>query len=154
MNTGTLPLSFFFVLTLCGVLSYVPAALKVQQHFGINPKLATTSSSIERSSIHRLFSSNFRQNGGEMFDGSEEKPERVPIAPSRNDLCEMFVSGYIGTEPKEVYLANGHYVVNFAVIMMISFSHYYYDIFFLRRICFLHYSLLSLDILRLFMIGK
>lgn len=35
--------------------------------------------------------------------------------PSRYDTCKLLVSGVVGTEPKEIYLKSGHYVVNFAV---------------------------------------
>lgn len=35
--------------------------------------------------------------------------------PARRDTCLMFISGVIGTDPKESYLSNGHYVLNFAL---------------------------------------
>ena len=35
--------------------------------------------------------------------------------PSRYDVCRVFVTGDVCTEPRETYLANGHYVVNFAI---------------------------------------
>lgn len=35
--------------------------------------------------------------------------------PSRFDTCKVLISGVVGTEPKEIYMKNGHYVVNFAV---------------------------------------
>lgn len=47
--------------------------------------------------------------------------ERSPI-PSRNDICRMFVTGVVGTEPKETFLANGHYVLNFAVATVGHYS--------------------------------
>ena len=37
------------------------------------------------------------------------------LAPKRKDICKMFISGIIGTEPKEAYLSNNHYVINFAL---------------------------------------
>jgi len=35
--------------------------------------------------------------------------------PSRYDTCKLLISGVVGTDPKEIYLKSGHYVVNFAV---------------------------------------
>jgi hypothetical protein len=35
--------------------------------------------------------------------------------PSRFDYCKLFLSGVIGSDPKEIYLANGHYALNFGV---------------------------------------
>ena len=37
------------------------------------------------------------------------------LIPKRKDTCKMFISGIIGTEPKEAYLNNNHYVINFAL---------------------------------------
>ncbi len=36
-------------------------------------------------------------------------------SPSRHDTCKVLISGVVGTEAKEIYMKNGHYVVNFAV---------------------------------------
>lgn len=38
--------------------------------------------------------------------------------PLRYDACKLLISGVVGTEPKEIYLKNGHYVVNFAVRLL------------------------------------
>ena len=59
-------------------------------------------------------------NGGQPYAPSAGASEnanmdKVPIAPSRNDVCEIFISGFIGNTPKEAYLSNGHFVLNFAV---------------------------------------
>jgi len=35
--------------------------------------------------------------------------------PSRQDTCLMLFSGVIGTQPKEIYLRQGNYVVRFSV---------------------------------------
>ncbi len=43
---------------------------------------------------------------------------RLP-PPSRNDHLKVLATGVIGTEPKETYLSNGHYVLSFSV----SLSH-------------------------------
>ena len=40
--------------------------------------------------------------------------ERSTI-PSRNDICKIFISGVIGSEPKENYLSNGHLVMSFSL---------------------------------------
>lgn len=40
--------------------------------------------------------------------------------PPRNDVCKVLISGVVGTEPKEIYLKNGHYVINFAVRLFLS----------------------------------
>ena len=70
-----------------------------------------------RQSILKLNSGNFNNN---MEFDSENPPmqtERTTV-PSRNDICRVFITGVIGTEPKEAYLANGHYVINFAVAIV------------------------------------
>ena len=38
--------------------------------------------------------------------------------PLRHDACKLLISGVVGTEPKEIYLKSGHYVVNFAVRLL------------------------------------
>lgn len=38
-----------------------------------------------------------------------------PDIPSRYDTCIVLADGVIGMETKEMYLKNGHYVVNFPV---------------------------------------
>ena len=40
--------------------------------------------------------------------------------PSRYDTCKLLISGVVGTDPKEIYLKSGHYVVNFAVSIVYS----------------------------------
>eukprot|EP01041_Mallomonas_annulata_P009726 gene9726-20227_t len=40
--------------------------------------------------------------------------ERSTI-PKRNDFCRIYISGVIGSDPKEFYLANGHYVISFSL---------------------------------------
>lgn len=39
--------------------------------------------------------------------------------PTRYDSCKMLITGVVGTDPREVYMKNGHYVVTFAVRMEI-----------------------------------
>ena len=54
------------------------------------------------------------QQGG-MGDQMPAPQIERSTTPSRYDICRMYVTGVIGTEPKETYLANGHYVINFAL---------------------------------------
>ena len=63
-------------------------------------------------------------NQGDMNMGSQQGgmgDQMIPpqiersTTPSRYDICKVCVTGVIGTEPKETYLANGHYVINFAL---------------------------------------
>ena len=42
--------------------------------------------------------------------------------PTRADTFQVLVTGHIGTEPKEVYLRNNSYVVNFSVITYERFT--------------------------------
>lgn len=37
--------------------------------------------------------------------------------PTRYDSCKMLITGVVGTDPREVYMKNRHYVINFAVSM-------------------------------------
>lgn len=40
------------------------------------------------------------------------------VIPKRKDTCKLILSGIIGTEPKEAYLSNNHYVINFALAVV------------------------------------
>lgn len=42
--------------------------------------------------------------------------------PRRFDTCLLLVSGVVGVEPKDVYLPDGHYVVNFSVTLLLTFA--------------------------------
>lgn len=53
-----------------------------------------------------------RSDGGHFHQDSQGVRSDVP---SRYDTCLVFATGYIGVEPKEMYLKNGHYVVSFPV---------------------------------------
>ena len=44
------------------------------------------------------------------------------IIPQRRDTCKLLISGVIGTEPKEAYLSNNHYVINFALAVVGHFE--------------------------------
>jgi hypothetical protein len=61
----------------------------------------------------------FEDQGG---DGAMEPREERSLVPQRQDMCRIFVSGIVGTEPKEAYLKHGHYVVNFAVATVGHFT--------------------------------
>lgn len=110
-------LSLFSIVASLTFQTYRPLAvvanfngLSVKHHrrnFGSNHRVATLSES---------------RAGSEMDNMNGERVERGPIAPSRNDVCETFISGYIGTEPKEIYLANGHYLLTFSVNLKYSRS--------------------------------
>ena len=43
--------------------------------------------------------------------------------PSRQDTCLMLFSGVIGTQPKEIYLRQGNYVVRFSVRLCFHFTY-------------------------------
>ena len=60
--------------------------------------------------------SNTRQTNED--DGMMENKEERSTVPSRTDTCMILLSGIVGTEPKETYLSNGHYVVNFAMAVV------------------------------------
>jgi hypothetical protein len=47
-------------------------------------------------------------------DDDTHNPSRQDI-PSRYDTCIVLADGVIGMDTKEMYLKNGHYVVNFPV---------------------------------------
>lgn len=48
-------------------------------------------------------------------DAGEFSQVERSTTPSRYDICRIYVTGVIGTEPKETYLSNNHYVMNFAL---------------------------------------
>ena len=50
-----------------------------------------------------------------------QQPMRSEI-PSRFDHCSLILSGICGTEPKESFLSNGNYVVNFALCVTGHFA--------------------------------
>jgi single stranded DNA-binding protein len=60
-----------------------------------------------------LFRTGLSMSDGPMADS----PERSKI-PQRRDVCRVFISGVIGTDPRENYLSNGHYVMNFALAVV------------------------------------
>jgi hypothetical protein len=66
--------------------------------------------------LHLLDDSNGSQNYNQVSNyqtnNIQEPKSSVPI---RKDTCKLFLSGIIGTEPKESYLSNDHYVVNFGL---------------------------------------
>ena len=58
---------------------------------------------------------NMRQ---ENEDEEMENREERSTVPSRTDTCMILLSGIVGTEPKEAYLSNGHYVINFSLAVV------------------------------------
>eukprot|EP01038_Epipyxis_sp_PR26KG_P004502 gene4502-6361_t len=49
-------------------------------------------------------------------------PSRRSITPSRFDKCHILFSAIVGVDPKESYLSNGHYVINFPVALIGHFE--------------------------------
>lgn len=49
---------------------------------------------------------------GNSYNRPQEPRSEIP---SRFDTCLLIVTGIIGVDPKETYLKNGHYVLNFPV---------------------------------------
>ena len=66
--------------------------------------------------VNNGMNSNTRQTNED--DGMMENKEERSTVPSRTDTCMILLSGIVGTEPKETYLSNGHYVVNFAMAVV------------------------------------
>ena len=63
---------------------------------------------------------------GSMAEGENQqygnaRPERSKI-PQRRDTCKVFISGVIGTDPREAFLSNGHYVMNFGLAVVGHFN--------------------------------
>ena len=52
-------------------------------------------------------------------EGNSDSRESPPL---RKDVCRVFVTGILGQEPKETYLANDHYVINFPLAVVGHFS--------------------------------
>ena len=54
----------------------------------------------------------------------QSQPQQPPRneMPSRYDHCSLILSGICGTEPKESFLSNGNYVVNFALCITGHFA--------------------------------
>ena len=61
--------------------------------------------------IYAVDESGLSQNQVQISDDQVSRS----LIPKRKDTCKMFISGIIGTEPKEAYLNNNHYVINFAL---------------------------------------
>ena len=51
-------------------------------------------------------------------DNTDENDDRKNYMPKRKDTCKLLISGIIGTDPKEAYLSNDHYVINFALAVV------------------------------------
>jgi len=66
--------------------------------------------SMARSAVSMMSDESMGGQAGEF----SERPPRSKI-PQRRDTCRILLSGVIGTDPRESYLSNGHYVMNFAL---------------------------------------
>ena len=49
---------------------------------------------------------------------TEDNNDKISSVPKRKDTCKLLISGIIGTDPKEAYLSNDHYVINFALAVV------------------------------------
>lgn len=65
-------------------------------------------------SAPRSLKSAIRRERQYKLQRDDENAMRAEI-PSRYDTCIVLADGVIGMEPKEMYLKNGHYVINFPV---------------------------------------
>lgn len=64
-----------------------------------------------------------RRNTISMSDlENDDGYERKVLTPQRNDLCFTMISGIIGADPKDRYLPNGHFVVNFPIAVTGHFT--------------------------------
>ena len=70
-----------------------------------------------RSSMDRGMTEGQGMGMGEYGD----RPERSKI-PQRKDTCKVFISGVIGSDPREAFLSNGHYVMNFGLAVVGHFN--------------------------------
>lgn len=58
--------------------------------------------------------------GGDDLDQNSKAPRSK--VPQRRDTCRVLVSGVLGADPKETYLANDHYVLNFPLAVTGHFA--------------------------------
>jgi len=70
--------------------------------------------------------SSYNNNNNNNFGGDDgqqqpQQRERTTI-PQRQDTCRVLISGVVGADPKETYLANGHYVLNFPLAVTGHFA--------------------------------
>lgn len=63
-----------------------------------------------------LISLSLFENNNEKYSDQSGKPD----SPSRFDTCLLLTDGIIGMEPKDVYLKNGHHVMNFPVSLLLG----------------------------------
>ena len=64
-------------------------------------------------------------NGGDSSGAEGMDPNSRPprsMVPMRRDTCRVLVSGVLGADPKETYLANDHYVLNFPLAVTGHFA--------------------------------
>lgn len=61
-------------------------------------------------------------NSNEMMQSQQQDMPAKSTVPSRFDVCRLLLSGVIGSDTKEAYLSNGHYVVNFGLAMVGHFE--------------------------------
>jgi hypothetical protein len=79
--------------------------------------LTTGRASLRSRMFHQLSSLDESANSQNQ-DNTEENDDRKNYIPKRKDTCKLLISGIIGTDPKEAYLSNDHYVINFALAVV------------------------------------
>ena len=75
---------------------------------------------IERLSLRSSVAGNMAEGDGQVQYGNSHS-ERSKV-PARRDTCKVFISGVIGTDPREAFLSNGHYVMNFGLAVVGHFQ--------------------------------
>lgn len=69
--------------------------------------------------LHTLYITSSSQNN----EQTGANDDQSNLSPKRKDTCKLLLSGIIGTEPKEAYLSNNHYVINFALAVVGHYEH-------------------------------
>jgi Single-strand binding protein family len=95
-----------------GLMNSFPTNYKCLSTGSYRQSMSTGSSSQSHGRLHSFTEDG--GGGGTDFGDAPPQVQRSTI-PSRYDVCRMFVTGIVASDPKETYLANGHYVLNFAL---------------------------------------
>eukprot|EP01035_Chromulina_nebulosa_P019595 gene19595-25499_t len=70
-------------------------------------------------SFNKFSSNSFTNN---LNSGDINSGEKKKAFPPRNDICKVLVTGVVGTDTRENYLKNSHYVVSFSLAVMGHFK--------------------------------
>lgn len=71
--------------------------------------------------VRWLAMSNINDDGSDGGNQGQQAPPRSKI-PQRRDTMRVIVSGVLGADPKETYLSNDHYVINFPLAVTGHFA--------------------------------